>query len=445
MWKQFTSRRNKRRNAMQRKFSGVENLEDRRVLDASGMMVDPAIFQAMMAQADSSWGSDLHADQIGDLATQLRMDLAANGMEMVSFIDSAGDADAFHFFAPETGSYMLQGRMVRTIDTDSELETGDVPPIVGDSNGDGQFDSTDLIQVFKFGHYEDNIPNNSAWEHGDWTGDGEFDSSDLLLAFQAGTYLSDSAPPADVETDSLPAASLAVHLFDANHAQLLAGDADNGVVFFANEGDEFYFSVNALDEADQGLYDFQIRMVGDPPPDDIDQLGRDAHPDQIGDNATRLDFAGGAVILNSGIDTPGDVDSFQFVAQSTELLVDVFDPVQNFNLQVLDQDGAVVSNAWDVEEGQAAGPGLYFLETGATYFVTVSSSTGETGEYLFHLIHQFIPDEPWRPAPDSALGEDIHGDSPNDATKLTVDGYTVVDSFIDEANDIDVFEFTSTG
>ena len=54
----------------------------------------------------------------------------------------------------------------------------------GDSNGDGLFDSSDLISVFEAGGYEDRVPDNSHWEHGDWNGDGEFDTADLVYAFQ---------------------------------------------------------------------------------------------------------------------------------------------------------------------------------------------------------------------------------------------------------------------
>ena len=66
--------------------------------------------------------------------------------------------------------------------------------VVGDSNGDGVFNSTDLILVFQAGEYEDSIDNNSTFEEGDWNGDGEFDSGDLVYAFQAGTYENAATP-----------------------------------------------------------------------------------------------------------------------------------------------------------------------------------------------------------------------------------------------------------
>ncbi len=58
----------------------------------------------------------------------------------------------------------------------------------GDANADGVFNSSDLVQIFAKGEYEDGIVDNSVWSEGDWNCDGEFDSSDLIVAFQAGSY-----------------------------------------------------------------------------------------------------------------------------------------------------------------------------------------------------------------------------------------------------------------
>ena len=61
--------------------------------------------------------------------------------------------------------------------------------VTGDSNGDGTFDSADLVTVFRHGEYEDNVWRNSTFESGDWNQDGEFDSSDFVFVMQAGTYV----------------------------------------------------------------------------------------------------------------------------------------------------------------------------------------------------------------------------------------------------------------
>lgn len=58
----------------------------------------------------------------------------------------------------------------------------------GDSNLDGLFNSTDMVDVFLKGEYEDGQLKNSTWASGDWNGDWEFDSSDFVLAFTDGGY-----------------------------------------------------------------------------------------------------------------------------------------------------------------------------------------------------------------------------------------------------------------
>lgn len=54
----------------------------------------------------------------------------------------------------------------------------------GDANLDGEFNSSDLVQVFRSAEYEDELVGNSSWSTGDWNGDGDFGSSDLIAAFQ---------------------------------------------------------------------------------------------------------------------------------------------------------------------------------------------------------------------------------------------------------------------
>lgn len=58
----------------------------------------------------------------------------------------------------------------------------------GDANLDQVFDSSDLVDVFTAGEYEDLIANNSSWVTGDWNADGEFTSEDMIVAFQDGGY-----------------------------------------------------------------------------------------------------------------------------------------------------------------------------------------------------------------------------------------------------------------
>ncbi len=64
--------------------------------------------------------------------------------------------------------------------------------VIGDANGDGYFDSADLVTVFQAGEYEDEIAANSTFAEGDWDGDGDFTTADLVLAFQSGSYVTNA-------------------------------------------------------------------------------------------------------------------------------------------------------------------------------------------------------------------------------------------------------------
>ena len=59
---------------------------------------------------------------------------------------------------------------------------------IGDSNFDGEFNSTDFVEVFTAGQYEDDLEGNSTWATGDWNGDSEFNSSDFVAAFGDAGY-----------------------------------------------------------------------------------------------------------------------------------------------------------------------------------------------------------------------------------------------------------------
>ncbi|MCA9172274.1 MAG: hypothetical protein KDB23_31630 [Planctomycetales bacterium] len=58
----------------------------------------------------------------------------------------------------------------------------------GDADLNGEFNSADLINVFRVGEYQDTLTGNSTWSTGDWDGDGEFTTTDIVVAFQDGGY-----------------------------------------------------------------------------------------------------------------------------------------------------------------------------------------------------------------------------------------------------------------
>lgn len=59
----------------------------------------------------------------------------------------------------------------------------------GDTNGDGVFNSSDLVNLLQSAKYE--TGKSATWEEGDWNGDGVFDSSDIVLWQQSGAPMAD--------------------------------------------------------------------------------------------------------------------------------------------------------------------------------------------------------------------------------------------------------------
>ena len=58
----------------------------------------------------------------------------------------------------------------------------------GDADLNAEFNSSDLVNMFGAGQYEDGVPANSSWATGDFNGDKEFGSGDLVFAFADGGY-----------------------------------------------------------------------------------------------------------------------------------------------------------------------------------------------------------------------------------------------------------------
>ena len=54
--------------------------------------------------------------------------------------------------------------------------------IPGDADGNGSFDTADLVRVLQSGRYEDGENDNADWTQGDWNGDGDFGTADIVSA-----------------------------------------------------------------------------------------------------------------------------------------------------------------------------------------------------------------------------------------------------------------------
>lgn len=159
------------------------------------------LFRHLRPRIDSVYAADL--DQDGDLDV-----VSADEFNHVTYwtenLDGAGTFAAQRLIAPFSE---LTGGSFQIVDIDDDgdldiLAASDHEGIIawhenrliGDSNDDGVFNTSDLVLIFQAGEYLDAIPGNSTFDEGDWNLDGDFGPDDLILAFQAGTYLSQPRP-----------------------------------------------------------------------------------------------------------------------------------------------------------------------------------------------------------------------------------------------------------
>ncbi|MCA9264835.1 MAG: hypothetical protein KDA60_13340 [Planctomycetales bacterium] len=229
-----------------------------------------------------------------------------------------------------------------------------------------------------------------------------------------------------------------------------------GLTIPVTPGDTIFITMDAggrdLGEYILDTFDLQplVPTAGNP---DSAQ-GDDPHVDTLGPDATVLAFDGPVATVDTFIDHAGDRDVFQFVASSTNAMVNVFPFDGSFALEaaIYDAQGNVVATnrMFDDVPPDGWNDPSYFLPTldavlnvGQTYFLSVNSGGDRTGEYILDI---HIVEEPhgigWSQA-DSKLGDDPHGDVlDGSATVLDVAiGPVAVDTFIDSTTDVDVFQF----
>ena len=84
---------------------------------------------------------------------------------------------------------------------------------IGDSNLDGEFNSSDFVVVFGIGKFETGAA--ATWAEGDWNGDGVFGSGDFVAAFTDGGF--EIGPKGGAAAASVPEpSSLAILLIGAS-------------------------------------------------------------------------------------------------------------------------------------------------------------------------------------------------------------------------------------
>ena len=117
----------------------------------------------------------------GTSSAQIPGDIDGNGLLDAADIDLV---DPLYCGPPETRDVNADGML----DVDDRVYWLHVlkQTWVGDTNLDGEFNSSDLVQVFAAGKFE--TGEEARWEQGDWNGDYTFSSGDLVFAFVDGGY-----------------------------------------------------------------------------------------------------------------------------------------------------------------------------------------------------------------------------------------------------------------
>lgn len=141
------------------------------------------VSNASYGNAAASWtaATPSPGTAFGDIRGDFDGDGVANIADIDLLFDQMGAA------VPDLRFDLTGDNAVDELDRD-EMVKNIVRIPYGDANGDGSFDSRDLVDIFVAGEYEDAIADNSGWSEGDWDGDGEFTTADLVLALQEGSY-----------------------------------------------------------------------------------------------------------------------------------------------------------------------------------------------------------------------------------------------------------------
>ncbi len=186
---------------------------DRVYFDETGVVSDAGFSNNHQNPAITRVANSFFYDDVGNLITStngrgIRTDYFVNELDQaVQVVHAADVATTQNADPPEPLELVSFGYLERIFfDHNNNLvrrqiedrgNTSDVFTLLpGDANGDGQFNSNDLIQVFIVGEFEDGVQDNSTWQEGDWTRDdlndpapdGDFNASDLVAAFELGIY-----------------------------------------------------------------------------------------------------------------------------------------------------------------------------------------------------------------------------------------------------------------
>ena len=146
-----------------------------------GMLDDVAIFNHALTSdevlAIMSGDFNAYLDNVsGDYNGDGMVDVADIDLQSVAMADAAPDLGVF-----DENNDGLVNRADRMIWVKDYAKTW-----VGDANLEGEFNSSDLVQMFSSAKYD--RPKDASWADGDFDGNMRFDSGDLVAAFSDGGY-----------------------------------------------------------------------------------------------------------------------------------------------------------------------------------------------------------------------------------------------------------------
>lgn len=174
-------------------------------------------------------------------------------------------------------------------------------------------------------------------------------------------------------------------------------------------------------------------------------------PDFVAAAIRSLDLQDGYGHVRTAFEVEGDVDFVQLVPKYDRLAVTGFagDVAGGLTIQILDGDLEVIESSaamisregvlqpgWSTDAAEITLP----VEAGSPYYLRVQAEDpGAMGKYALSVVN--FDAGWWVPMSDSAVEQDIHGDTPgNEATSLPLkSGIAAVSSFLDQIDDIDVF------
>ncbi len=198
--------------------------------------------------------------------------------------------------------------------------------------------------------------------------------------------------------------------------------------------------INLLAEGEfiEDIYDMEDNLPNEP----YDLFG------DTPDTAVQLDLDWGYAFIESEINNMYDVDAFQFIAEDDRVAIDLFNEGLNSGLlvELLNEDMELVASAESGDDYQWCEGNIDVpVELDSTYYVMVSAlNTEGTGHYVLDLFQ--YEDEWWEPESDAEFGDDIHGNTLEDATRLDLDwGFTTIHSHLDYSDDLDQFSVEVTG